>query len=563
MIADMTLASRFLRPRTLLALLTLGASLLVAFAAWETSRSRRIAERVMQDYAAIIADKLVDGAARRYRSAVGLGAAEDGLAEVRLGALLRAHARAMGEGQTANISIPEVIGMRYAFVYDASKGRLATSSPIQSVEERERLSALLRDVRIDCGASCQYAFGRLTQLLPTAAPDEIDWGGVIDTDERGQVRWVYGVRLDPAAAVQRFVVPLILDARDCRCPAALLPTSLAGFTDTRAAASFVVRDRDGRTLYRSEPHYGSEITARVELPNEIPLANVTVEVAVNPAVVRPLLPYGGRGTPWLLLAAISGMVLGSALLAWRAFRRESDLARARQTFISNVSHELKTPLARIRLFNDLLSAQRQGSAEKQAHYRAVVDRECRRLTLLIDNVLQFARLERVPDAYEMRPVALGEVVERAVDTFQATSGEHRLALSVDLGQVPPVRGDAPALEQVVVNLLDNAVKYSPAGAPIDVRLSATAGAAELRVRDRGCGVPEQERERIFDEFYRVQSGDSQRIAGNGLGLAIVRRVVRACGGDVSVESAVDMGSTFIVRLPLWNVEIDRAAGSQA
>jgi signal transduction histidine kinase len=558
----MRLTRGFLRPRTLLMLLTLGACLLVAFAAWETTRSRQIAERVMQDYAAIIADKLVDGSARRYRSAIGLGAAEDGLAEVRLGALLRAGARALGEGRTTDLALPEVAGMRYAFAYDATNGRLASSPRIEPPGEREHLLTLLREVRVDCGANCQYAFGRLTQLTPTRPTEEIDWGGMIETDERGQIRWIYGVRLDPAAAVQRFVVPLILDARDCRCPAALLPASLARFTDTRAAASFVVRAPNGQALYRSEPHYGDEITARVELPNEVPLAGVSVEVAVNPAVVRPLLLYGGRGTPWLLLAAISCVVLGPAVLAWRAFRRESDLARARQTFISNVSHELRTPLARIRLFNDLLFPGRQSSPEKQTHYRSVVNRECQRLTLLVDNVLQYARTGRAPDAYEMRPVALGEVVERAVETIQATSGEQHLSLSLELGQVPPVRGNAQVLEQVVVNLLDNAIKYSPESAPIAVRLSAVGAEVELRVIDRGCGIPAGEHERIFEEFYRVQSGDTQRVAGNGLGLAIVHRLVRACGGKIAVESAVDSGSTFIVRLPLWDADGGTAKGSQ-
>jgi signal transduction histidine kinase len=546
----MRLNAPHLRPRTLLSLLTLGAALLVALAAWETSRARRTAERVLHDYAAVIADKLVDGSLRRYRSAVGLYSADEGLASVPLNALLRAHARAMSDHRAGVLAVPDVPGVRYAFVYDVVDDRLVTSRQTDTAEERERLRSFLRQVNVSCGANCLYAFGRLTHLIPTAVPDDIEWGGVLEADASGERHWVYGVRLDPSVAVRSFVVPLILDARDCRCPANLLPASLAGFTDTRAAASFVVRGRDRQVLYRSEPDYGTEVTATVELSEDMPLTGVTVEVAVNPVVVRPLLPYGGRGTPWLLLVVISAAVLGSALLALRALHRENELARARQTFVANVSHELKTPLARIRLFNDLLSPARQTSPEKRERYRTVVDRECRRLSVLVDNVLQFARIERAGEPYEMRPVALAEIVARAIETFRATADDDRLSLSADVRDVPPVLGDVQALEQVVINLLDNAVKYSAEGAPISVTLLAAGDHAEIRVSDRGCGIPEQERARIFEEFYRVQSGDTQPVAGNGLGLAIVRRVARAHAGDVTLESAVGVGSTFIVRIPL-------------
>ncbi|MBN2371090.1 MAG: HAMP domain-containing histidine kinase, partial [Vicinamibacteria bacterium] len=532
---------------TFVILLALGAALLALFAGWEAHRARRTAERLLYDYAVMIADKIVDGSTRRYYSAIGLWSPSSDLAEMPLGSLLQVHAHSMRGGRAAALRTPEVPAVRYAFVYDAGTARLVTSGVTPEAGERQELLSLLKNVELHCVPHCVHPFGRLTRLTGIPAAGDGEWGGLMETDETGELGWVYGVRLDPREAVASFVVPLILDSLSCRCPSTLLPASLSHLTDTRKAASFVVRDGNRRVLYSSEPNYGGVVTATAELSSDLPLTGVTVEVAVNPEVVRPLLPYGGRDAPWTLLVVISLMALGAAVLSIRSLRKEGELARARQDFVSSVSHELRTPLTRIRLFNELLSSGKQENADKRAHYHSVIDRECRRLTLLVDHLLHISRLERKP---ERRALSLRRVVERALEVFQAASDAATFRLSVEVEDVPPVLGDDHALQQVVINLLDNAVKYSPVGAPIEVRLTAKEGCAEISVMDRGQGIPEVDRKRIFDEFYRGPSAAAQSASGNGLGLALVRRAVQAHQGEVIVESSIGDGSTFRVRIPL-------------
>jgi two-component system phosphate regulon sensor histidine kinase PhoR len=285
---------------------------------------------------------------------------------------------------------------------------------------------------------------------------------------------------------------------------------------------------------------------RQALSPDTPFVGWTVEVAVNPTVVRPLLPNGGRGAPWTVLALMAAVVLSSGLLAFLALHRDRQLWRTRQDFVSNVTHELKTPLARIRLFNELLLADRQEDAGRRSYYRGVIDRECRRLTLLVERVLDFSRSEHAAHRPRREALDLRRVVE---DAIQGLGGEPGRVVC-RLEPVPPVMGDAHALGQVVLNLVDNALKYSPDDQPVEVSLRADAGAVKLLVRDHGCGIPQAERERIFEDFYRVESGDAQRASGSGLGLALVRRAVAAHGGRVDVASEVGRGSAFSVSLPL-------------
>jgi signal transduction histidine kinase len=541
---------RRLRPAGLVLLLGLGAALLAATAGWEAHRARQTAERVLRDYATIIADRLVDGSARRFHTTVGLWSTSSTMGESPLGALLRAHAGSMSAGRADPLLIPQLPAVRYAFVYDVRTKRLVLSEPGPPPEERSMLVDTLRATTFSCGGSCLHPFGRLSRLTASVAPREVEWGGVLETDPRGELRWIYGVRLDPRAAIESYLVPLVHNAQMCQCPATVLPGSLSHLTDARRAASFIVRDASGQELYRSEPHYPEGPTVTSDLSPDMPLGGLTLEVAVNPREVGPLLPYGGRGAPWALFAILSLVALGSALLAALALRREASLARARQDFVANVSHEIRTPLARIRLFNELLAGGKQEKAEKRGHYHAVIDRECQRLTLLVDNLLHLSRLERMTERYDCQPLSLRPVVEQAVDAFRVIVGQGTSRLTVKLDDVPPVRGDAHALQQVVINLLDNALKYSPDDAPVEVRLATVGDLAELSVTDHGSGVPEGEQERIFEPFYRVHRSGGQSVAGNGLGLALVRRTVQAHQGQVGVTSTLGEGSTFCVRLPL-------------
>jgi two-component system sensor histidine kinase SenX3 len=300
--------------------------------------------------------------------------------------------------------------------------------------------------------------------------------------------------------------------------------------------------------------YDNASRVRRGLSNNIPFAGWTVEVAVDPGAVRPLLPYGGRDPSWLLLIVLGAVVVGSGALAATSLRRSAALVELRQAFIANVSHELKTPLARIRLLNELMLNGRQSDPERSSRYRRVIDRECRRLGFLVDNVLDFSRLEQTSRRADKAPVDLRSLTEETLESFRAASAEAPLSLSARLESVPAVLGDPAALSQVLINLLDNAVKYSRPGAPIEVVLTSRAPYVELAISDHGCGIPAEEQDRIFEAFYRAD-GVQNRVAGSGLGLALVWQAVTDHGGRVSCESVMDRGSTFVVRLPAMASEI--------
>ena len=251
----------------------------------------------------------------------------------------------------------------------------------------------------------------------------------------------------------------------------------------------------------------------------------------------------------LLLLAIG---VGSWLIV-RSLNAELKLARQKTDFVSNVSHELKTPLTSIRMFSELLAEGRVTDAAKQHSYLNIITAEAARLTRLINNVLDFSRLESGEKKYHFQPCDLTDLVRQTVATFRPHLESSGFKLECELPDAPvPVRGDADALAQVVVNLLSNAEKYSNGGKVITIQLAAQQTPlpyAEIRVLDRGTGVPRGSGEKIFEKFYRAHDSLSSGVQGSGLGLTIARQIARAHGGDVVYEPRVGGGSCFSLRVP--------------
>lgn len=251
----------------------------------------------------------------------------------------------------------------------------------------------------------------------------------------------------------------------------------------------------------------------------------------------------------LLLAAV--LVAGIAL-ALRAADRSMRLSEMKSDFVSNVSHELRTPLASIRLYAELLRLGRTGSVEKARAYGAAIEAESRRLGDLIENVLDFSRIESGRKAYRMAPGDLAVVVATAVEGFRLRLLDSGIELIYEppAGPLPPVVMDDNAVALALNNLMDNAVKYSGDSRRVEVRLVRRGGEAEVAVLDRGIGIPESEQKKIFERFHRVGTGLVHDVKGSGLGLAIVHHIMKAHHGQVTVESAPGRGSTFRLHLPL-------------
>jgi signal transduction histidine kinase len=246
------------------------------------------------------------------------------------------------------------------------------------------------------------------------------------------------------------------------------------------------------------------------------------------------------------------VAIAGAYLLFRDMRREMHLAQLRSQFVSSVSHELKTPLTAIRMFAENLQS-RPEAARMQSEYLDIIVNESERLSRLVDNVLDFSKIEQGSKLYTMRPVSLDEVVRTAARSIEYPLAQKGFTLKVEAENVIElVRGDADALRQAILNLLINAMKYSGASREIGLCLSAADHHAQIRVSDHGVGIPLADQQRIFERFYRVASPENKLVSGAGLGLALVRHIAEAHGGTVDVESAPGQGSAFTIRLPLRN-----------
>jgi signal transduction histidine kinase len=255
---------------------------------------------------------------------------------------------------------------------------------------------------------------------------------------------------------------------------------------------------------------------------------------------------------WLWL--VVPLTLLGGLLLWRDTRRESRTAEMRSQFVSSVSHELKTPLTSIRMFAETLQMADETHASDpqiRAEYLDTIVSEAERLTRLLNNVLDFSRIERDQKTYHLESAHLANVVDAAVRTMRFPLAEQGFRLDVNVSrELPPLQIDRDAMEQAILNLLSNAMKYSGKSRDIALRVNRQNGSAVIQVSDHGIGIPAAEQRRIFDRFYRVPSKENRSISGTGLGLALVAHVAEAHGGTVDVLSEPGAGSTFSIKIPV-------------
>ena len=253
-----------------------------------------------------------------------------------------------------------------------------------------------------------------------------------------------------------------------------------------------------------------------------------------------------------LVATADGLILLGMLTLLVAVRKERRANQLKSDFISNVTHELKTPLSLIRMFGELLALGRTTNRDTAREYAEIITRESDRLSRLIDNVLDFARMERGKTAYQFHEGDLSTVVERAVDLvrYRADQGGRELRTEIE-PDLPRTNLDEDAMTLALLNLLENAMKYGVGeGAEILVSLASDGDRLTLRVADRGAGIPPEERGRIFDRFFRGKDARSRSTRGSGIGLSLVKHIVEAHRGKVTVDSTLGKGTCFEVTLPI-------------
>src|SRR3984957_6619587 len=246
-------------------------------------------------------------------------------------------------------------------------------------------------------------------------------------------------------------------------------------------------------------------------------------------------------------AALTGLVT-----ARRAFYRQQELNERKSNFVSSVSHELRAPIASMRLLAESLERGKIPSEVKQKEYFGLLVQESRRVSVLFENFRDFSRIERRSKKYEFEPADLGALAEDTVRLMRPCSDERRVDLDLrknGAGGAEPFACDGLALQQALINLIDNAVKHSPPGSRVAVGLDGGPAEVRLWVEDFGQGIPPEEHGKIFERFYRRGSELRRETQGIGIGLTIVKHIVEAHGGRVTVRSAPGQGSRFTMELP--------------
>jgi two-component system, OmpR family, phosphate regulon sensor histidine kinase PhoR len=271
--------------------------------------------------------------------------------------------------------------------------------------------------------------------------------------------------------------------------------------------------------------------------------------SVTAAPVRPLTPASSAGSSD---APPANENPSGAVVVLHDVTELRRLERVRQDFVANVSHEFKTPLTAIRGFAETLLSGALNDPQNNRRFLEIIRDHASRLDRLTDDLLKLARIEAGKLELEYSPVGIMELVESCAETALLKASRKQISLEIDVPSgTPAMRGDASLLHEVLQNLLDNAVQYTPAGGHIQVCANAAAREAVVSVADTGIGIPLADQERIFERFYRVDPARSREAGGTGLGLSIARHIVDAHGGRLWVESEVGHGSKFSFSIPFY------------
>jgi signal transduction histidine kinase len=330
-------------------------------------------------------------------------------------------------------------------------------------------------------------------------------------------------------------------------------------TNTRSSRYFDVRLRLGELTV--------PVTVNHAVPSDLkPLAVIPSIDDAKPALVRAEVFLTDRDGFFaevrrralissLLILAAAGAALAGVAQARRSYVRQEDLNEAQANFVSSVSHELRAPLASVRLLAENLERGGDESPERRREYYGLMVRECRRLGTLVQNVLDWSRIERGGQQYEFAPADLAALARETARLMEPQFAERNVRLELQIAsdaQAPDSLEavvDAASIQQALINLLDNALKHSPAGSVVSLSLARHGERLQFTVADQGPGIPVDEHERIFDRFHRLGSELRRETAGIGIGLSIVKHIANAHGGSVRVFSTLGHGATFTLELP--------------
>jgi signal transduction histidine kinase len=356
---------------------------------------------------------------------------------------------------------------------------------------------------------------------------------------------LYGFGVEHRQVRESLLRPLLVEG-------SLLPLTPGSEHENDDLLSLTILDGSGRPVLDLSPR-ALPNTYSATIPASMFLGGGSIRLSLDPVTAPPLL-IGGlppSRTPLLivLVLATSALIAATVIMAWRV----AELARVRAEFVANVSHELRTPLAQILLFGETLTLGRMQSRHDVRSAATIIVSEARRLMQLVENILLFGRAGRGSVA-PLEEIALAPVIHDVVESFEPLAAAAGMRLRVTREDDAIVRADPAAIRQILLNLLDNAVKYGSPSQVISVGLALVEGRARLWVTDEGAGIPEADRTRVWRPFVRLAREVETRVAGSGIGLAIVRDLVTLHRGTARIEAPPHGGTTVIVELPAARIE---------
>jgi len=231
-----------------------------------------------------------------------------------------------------------------------------------------------------------------------------------------------------------------------------------------------------------------------------------------------------------------------------------ELAKIKSDFVSNVSHELRTPLALISMFAETLEMERVPNEEKKKEYYSIISKEAARLSRIVNKILSFSKIEAGKREYRLSNVNINYLVEEVYKSYQFHLKNSGFQFSFSAGKtVPEIQADAEAISEAVINLIDNAIKYSIDKKDISIATGVEGDSIFIEVKDKGVGISEENQKKIFEKFFRVSDGLVHNTKGTGLGLTLVKHIVDAHKGKIKVKSKLNEGSSFILTFPINNI----------
>jgi signal transduction histidine kinase len=539
----------------------------LAYQAWDAAHSQRvIAERTLRDYAAFADWQLTQQAKNDLLTTVVTSLMKPA-SQVRPDSLEQT---VISPSQVQEIARQMVAwcgclsGVRYFFRYDWHDGTFRTTETSFTDADlawaRDTIVAytkslpLVFDQRTLAFGSPDGRFGALRNLAVILTNDSYamlfgERGGqplllvfaVSRNVQNGQPVVLYGYATEPGP----FLSPTFSRILQQN---ALLPPSLVKDLAPDSILSITVHTIGGREVYRS-PGWVSHQFAFADTV-EATFGRLVMSVALTPQIASQLIVGGLPRSRLPMLATLFLLAAGLLTVALIQLRRQQQLARLRTDFVSGVSHELRTPLAQIRWFAELLHMGKLRSEDERARSASIIDQEARRLTYLVENVLNFSRGEKGTSRISRAPVDLDHEIDEVVELFGPLTRSRRMSLQARLQAGIVVNVDPDALHQILLNLLDNAVKYGPPGQTITIGSEIAGDRVRIWVEDQGPGIPHADRQRVWEPYVRLDRDAESVTGGSGIGLAVVRELVSLHGGRARAEGGPGGGARLVVELPV-------------